>query len=125
MDPIKLSLKREELKVVLETPEGVDKTYTLREMSGKDRDIYLTKMGDKFRYNSQGQVAGVKTFDGMHSILLERCLYDENDKLVSMSDLQNFPSRVLSKLFAVAQKINALTQKLESSEIKNASEASD
>ena len=125
MDPIKLSLKREELKVVLETPEGVDKTYTLREMTGRERDTYLTKMGDKFRYNSQGQVAGVKTFDGMHSILLERCLYDENDKLVSMSDLQNFPSRVLSELFSAAQKINALNQKLESSEIKNASEASD
>ena len=125
MDPIKLSLKREELKVVLETPEGVDKTYTLREMTGRERDTYLTKMGDKFRYNAQGQVSGVKTFEGMHSILLERCLYDENDKLVSMSDLQNFPSRVLSELFAAAQKINALTQKLESSEIKNASEASD
>ena len=125
MDPIKLSLKREELKVVLETPEGVDKTYSLREMTGRERDTYLTKMGDKFRYNAQGQVSGVKTFEGMHSILLERCLYDENDKLVSMSDLQNFPSRVLSELFAAAQKINALTQKLESSEIKNASEASD
>lgn len=125
MDPIKLSLKREELKVVLETPEGVDKTYTLREMTGKERDNYLTKMGDKFRYNSQGQVAGVKTFDGMHSILLERCLYDENDKLVSLAELQNFPSRVLNELFAAAQKINALNQKMEGDEVKNASEASD
>jgi len=125
MDPIKLSLKREELKVVLETPEGVEKTYTLREMSGRERDIYLTKMGDKFRYNSQGQVTGVKTFEGMHSILLERCLYDENNKLVSMTDLQNFPSRVLSELFSAAQKINALNQKMEGDEIKNASGESD
>ena len=82
-------------------------------------------MGDKFRYNSQGQVAGVKTFDGMHSILLERCLYDENDKLVSLAELQNFPSRVLNELFAAAQKINALNQKMEGAEVKNASEASD
>lgn len=125
MDPIKLSLKREELKVVLETPEGVDKTYTLREMSGKDRDNYLTKMGDKFRYNAQGQVSGVKTFEGMHSILLERCLYDETDKLVSLAELQNFPSRVLSELFSAAQKINALNQKMDGDEVKNDSGESD
>jgi hypothetical protein len=42
-----------------------------------------------------------------------------------MTDLQNFPSRVLSELFSAAQKINALNQKMEGDEVKNASEASD
>lgn len=118
MEPIRLSLKRAETPIILETVDGVEKAYKLREMLGKDRDTYLTRMGDKVRYNANGKVTGIKSFDGLQASLLEKCLYDENDHLVSLTDIQNFPTKTQNELFKLAQELNGLNQKAEN-ESKN------
>ena len=124
METIRLSLKRAEMPLIFETADGVEKKYFLREMLGKDRDAYLTKMGDKVRYNANGKVTGIKSFDGLQASLLEKCLYDENDHLVSVTDIQNFPTKTQNELFKLAQDLNGLSQKAED-ESKNDSRESD
>lgn len=124
MEPIKLSLRRGETPIILETTDGVERAYKLREMLGKDRDLYLTRMGDKVRYNENGRVVGIKSFDGLQAALLEKCLYDENDHLVSVTDIQNFPTKTQNELFKLAQELNGLNQKAED-ESKNALGESD
>lgn len=112
------------MPLIFETTDGVEKKYSLREMLGKDRDAYLTKMGDKVRYNANGKVTGIKSFDGLQASLLEKCLYDENDHLVSVTDIQNFPTKTQNELFKLAQDLNGLSQKAED-ESKNDSRESD
>jgi len=120
MEEIRLSLKREEVSVTLETVDGGEHKYVLREMVGRDRDMYLTKMGDRMKFSPSGKVIGIKTFDGLQSSLLSLCLYDDADALVSAKDIQAFPTKTLAALFKVAQEINALNQEDAEEASKNA-----
>jgi len=56
MEELKLSLKREEIKVLLETEEDGEQEYVLREMTGKSRDTYLSKLAGKMRYDLKGEM---------------------------------------------------------------------
>ena len=107
MEEMKLSLKRKEFKVVLES-EGVETPYLLREMNGKERDSHLTSIADRMKYDAKGNVKGLKSFDGLHAALLTRTLFTEDGKPVSVDVIQDFPASVVSKLFDKSQEINAL-----------------
>lgn len=119
MEALRFSLKRAEIPVILETEDGTEKEYTLREMLGKDRDSYLNKMGSKLKMDSKGRVVGIKNYDGHMAILLIRCLFDEEDKLVTIDDVQKFPTKTQSDLFKAAQELNALNLEEEDEDSKN------
>ena len=110
MDAVRVSLKCEEVPVILEAEDGTERTLVLREMVGKDRDAHLQSMAGKMKMNATGQVIGVKSFDGLQASLLARCLYDENGELVPQKEIQSFPTRTQIALFEVAQEINGLNR---------------
>ena len=107
MDELKLSLKRKELRIILES-EGVETPYILREMNGKERDSHLTSIADRMKYDAKGNVKGLKSFDGLHAALLKRTLFKEDGTNVTEEVIQEFPASVVSKLFDKSQEINAL-----------------
>jgi hypothetical protein len=113
----RFSLKRKEQKVVLETETGGERTCVIREMCGRDRDTFSTKNSSRFIVNDKGIVVGLKTHDGQFALLLSLCMYDEENKLMDIKEIQNFPSSVQEELHDLAQKLNWLAKKEE--EIKN------
>jgi len=103
---LQFDLKRKEETVVLEN--GDKKTeYVLRELSGKDRDFYLSKMSEKMRYE-KGKPAGLKNFDGLQALLINLHLHTMDDVRVSVQEIQKFPASVVSGLFDACQSISSL-----------------
>lgn len=111
MEELRLSLKGKEVKVFLETVEGNEETFILRELTGKTRDDYLTSNAARMRFGENGKVAGVKSFDGLQSSLLARCMFTEAGDLVTAKTIQGFPASAVTALFEKAQELNALDVK--------------
>ena len=107
-----------ESKRVKLTENGKEKYYTIREMNGEGRDTFLTKMGTRIKFDEKGKPIGMQNFEGHQADLLIRCMYDEDDKLVTKALVQSWPAKVQQKLFDVAEKLNALTEGAEK-EAKN------
>ena len=106
--PMKLSLKLTEVPVTLERGDGTEVKYVLRELSGKGRDRYLSRMSNRLKYNNAGKPVGMKSFDGLQASLLILCLYNEDDALVTEEELQVWPASAQDALFQKAQEISAL-----------------
>lgn len=102
------SLQRKSESVVLEFPDGA-KTYTIRELSGKERDIYTSMLSGKMRFDQNGKPAGMKDFAGLQIGLLELALVDEEGKPVKKGTIESWPSSAIEGLFKKAQQLSALT----------------
>jgi len=107
-ETLNLSLKLNIEPVEIEQQDGEVLTYTLRELSGKERDNYLTKMSSKMKFDAKGNPSGLKDYQGLHAMLLNLVLRDPHDTIISVKDLQEFPARVQNALFEKAQEMNGL-----------------
>jgi len=87
-----------------------NKRYSLRELDGLQKGKYMNKMGTKVDLGPDGAIQSFKDYSGLETILLEECLYDENDKLVSTEVMQRWPSSLLTDLFRLAQELSGLTE---------------
>ena len=121
---LKFSLVLKEVSVCVSDAEGVEQTYTLRELTGKQRDTYLNKMGDRMKFNEAGKTEGLSNYEGLQSGLLSLSLRDGNGELVKEVVLQGWPASVLSDLFDVAQELSGLDKGAEA-KAKNESKVSD
>lgn len=110
-----LSLQRAEVDVVLDGPDGEQKQWTLRELSGSERNKYLNKMTNRVKVGPGG-ATGIKSFDGFQSDLLCLCLVDEDGKPVSKEIIEDLPSKTQQVLFDKAQKLSGLDTKKEDDE---------
>lgn len=110
MEALKFSNARKEVPVEITDPTGTDRNWTLREMTGKGRDKYLNEVRKFITMGPKGADAQVKRFDGYQATLLHFCLFDENDENVSIEEIQELPVNIVSKLFDVAQEMNALNE---------------
>lgn len=108
MESLTLSLKRNTLPVTLTDDDGIEKNYELRELSGADRDRYLTDMSKRMSYGKDGKAQGISNFDGLQARLVSMSLYDSEGKQVPFDQIQSFPAKVLSALFDAAQELSAL-----------------
>lgn len=121
MEELRLTLKRKERAAIITGEDGKDYQYILREMSGAQRDAYMSAVAEKTRFDSKGNPAGMKSFDGLQAMLLSLCLLDETLKLVSKDAIQSFPATTQSALFEAAQVLNGLVNPKEAgAEPKNA-----
>ena len=117
MENLEVSLKRAEIKVKVIDDAGKEHTYTLRELSGKQRDLFLNSMGKRVNFVN-GKIQGLKTYDGVQADLLALCLYDENNEVVKEDVIQTYPASVLAKLFKAAQVLSGFDE-VAVTEIKN------
>ena len=108
-EPLKFSLKLAKRDVIIADEHGKEVKYYLKELTGSERDDYMTAMGDKVRYNKKGEFLGMKSFEGLNSSLLCRTLfYTESDEEVGVTTLQNMPAQVLAELFEISQVMSGL-----------------
>lgn len=108
-DPLRFSLRREEISVFLSDPNNEEeKEYILREMDGDERDAYLNSL--EGRMKQKGKEMRVARFDGFQVSLIRRCLYHSgvDGKLVEEKEIRAYPSSVQNALFDEAHKLCGL-----------------
>ena len=105
---MKFSLKLKEVPVCIEDLDGKERTFTMRELTGAQRDAFLDSMAKRMKYVGT-QVQGLSKYEGLQAELLSYCLYDDNNEAVKAVELQKYPAGVLTALFDEAQKLSGLT----------------
>jgi len=121
MKIFKLDLREE--RVVLESRKHGKREYVIREMTGKARDAYLTHQAKNMSIEGDG-VKKIRSFNGMFSQLLSRCIYDgETNELVPEKEILDWPAATIEALFDIANNLSSLTEESQE-EAGNASEAS-
>lgn len=90
------------------TKDGEKESYVLKEMTGQQRDQYLTSLSKRVSTGKDGK-ATVSNFEGLQAELLTRCLFVvSTNEPAAREVIQSFPASVQSKLFEAAQSLNGL-----------------
>lgn len=104
---IEVDVRKRDVALV-DNKEGVTKNYTIKEMSGSQKEEYLNSLRQKSRVADNGDII-VENYKGMFTDLLCCCMYNEEDELVQRGELTNMPARVLTDLSQIAKQLNGLT----------------
>lgn len=111
-EPKRLKTKRNEVQVILEEEDGSESTYTIRELSGADRDSYLTSAGKKtLKDNSGRPTSFLQDYRGMFSDLLCMSLFDAKGMKVPADRIQKWPHSTQFELFKIAQRLSGFDEK--------------
>ena len=113
MANLSFSLKLEELSINITDAEGTEQVYTIRELTGEQRDRYLNTIGGRMKFNSAGKMAGLNNYKDLQSGFLALCIYDNENKLVPVKTLQSWPASVLEEIFKIAQKLSGMDKGIE------------
>jgi len=113
---MKYSLKLKEDPIEIEGLDGVVKNYVLRELDGLQRDTYLDGIGSQMKFNAAGKTAGLKSYKDLQASLLALCVYDDEDKLVPLKDIQTWPAGLQGDLFEIANKMSRLDKGVKAEE---------
>jgi hypothetical protein len=89
-----LVLRNEPFKV--RGKDGVVTTFIIWELTGPERDAYMSDSAKKSRFTETGKFAGFKDFKGSESDLLCRCVKLENGQRLTDSVFASWPARVQS-----------------------------
>ncbi len=114
---INLARKTEQVRLK-DASTGEVQTYTLKEMSGFERDQWMNRMSKSLKVGADGKSSGVSDYTGIHYSLIARCLYDASDKLVSEDIIRNWPASAQKVLFDKCQALNGLNDDTEGTEGK-------
>lgn len=111
---LKFSTVLEELPVLLTGKDGIEKKFTLRELTGAQRAIYNESFDIKIEMDEEGKAKatageGFKSFSAKK--FLAMCLYDENNKLVGEETIGSYPSTVVNELHMAAIELSGLDKK--------------
>jgi hypothetical protein len=105
------------------------KEYILSEISGAQREVFLTKQSARMRFDAKGNVQGLRDFTGFESNLVSLSLKDkETGKCVEVSVIETWPASVVMQLAKEARKISGMASPGEAEETeqpKNDSAASE
>lgn len=85
---------------------GVD--HTVQELSGRERDAYLTKGADRFLMDETGKITGVKNFDNHQADLIVAALRDAEGKPVALPLVQLWPSSTQEAVYDIACELSKL-----------------
>jgi hypothetical protein len=116
MEPLRFSLRKKEIEVIMEDDAGEELKMVLREMDGDERDAYLNGLKD--RMTVKGDTARIKNFAGHQVALIKRCLFyaGVDGAAVEESKIKKFPSSVQSDLFEAAHTLCGLDTKKDDDE---------
>jgi hypothetical protein len=108
MPAIRLSAIRKSQPIELETQdntgEAVVLLYSVKEMTGAERDAWLSEQSAKYG-DGEKEVADYK---GIYSTLLKYCFYGPTGSLVPESEIQLLPAAAQEALHGIALDVNGL-----------------
>lgn len=99
-----LTLDFQSCNVNVKKKTGMVSKYRIIEFDGDKRDNYLNDVNKRFKAGPDGK-RSMSDFRGFQALLLTRCLYGENNQLVSATELKDWPATALDKAHERAQKI--------------------
>lgn len=111
---LKFSLKRREIPVEID-----ERKYTLREMDGYHRDMYLNIVTKSQTGSMDGKTIRVKNFEGLQAKLISLCLYNESNELVPSEEIQKWPAAMQTGLFKECQGLNGLDDDIKEDDEEN------
>ncbi len=123
---LKFSVILKEIPVKLTGTDGVEKSYTLKELTATQRATYNDNFDFKIEMidNKAKASAGDNFKMPSAKAFIAMCLYDVDDKLVDENIIGDFPATVVQELHAAALELSGMDEKaLEAA--KNALGASD
>ena len=121
MEKLSFKLALKKVPVELLDEQNNPMTYSLKEFNSQQRELFMNGMRE--RMTGSGEEATITNFEGMHASLLTKCLYDPDDKLVTIEVLNTWPATVVGDLFTAGQTLNGLNKKAKA-EAKNDSKVS-
>ena len=105
---LRICLTRKTLPVATTRLDGTEVEYVLKELTGVERDQWLTGMSGRMEKGTDGKPTGViKDFHNMQASLIALCLYDEADRRVALSKVSEFPATVQSALYEACQNLKS------------------
>jgi hypothetical protein len=88
--------------------------YVLVELNGKQRDKWLTNIGNRRKTDKKGNPIGGFNFDGMQAALVTECLFkvaaDGTRTGVPIETIQRWPAKVSGGLFDAARGLSGLDE---------------
>lgn len=113
MQELSFTTKLAEQKVSITDTEGVQKEYTLRELTGDQRQVYMDSFDfDITLVDGKAQIsskANIKSFPT--KTFLSLCLFDEDNNPVTEKVIGKYPSTTTEGLHKAALKLSALDKK--------------
>lgn len=108
---MKISVIRKSLPIEIELADGNVVMFSVKEMTGAQRDDYFNRMSGKTKIDpNTNEVVGVKDYSGLYSTLLSLTLYDPDDKLVPEAKIQEWPDSAQRAVWEVAKDLNGLSK---------------
>ena len=111
-----ISLVRKTKKIKITGEDGGTKLYTLKEMTGANRDNYVSSQIKKAKIGPDGKPVGITDVDGAQSNLIAKCIYDENDKPIPESVIAQWPASAQTAVFKVCRDMNGMDEESEEKE---------
>jgi hypothetical protein len=110
-----LSLKRAQTEVDIEDEAGKTTTYLLKEMTGTQRDQYVSNMMKRTKFDGEGKILQMGDITGMQASLISMCLYDPQGQLVPPTFINAMPATSQNLLFEACSRLNGLDKGAETS----------
>lgn len=117
-DLLVFDLRRQEKKLKITKLDGTAANWTLREIDGSQRVLYMNMMGTKMKTDADGKAVGIKDYTGVETNLIAMCLFDEKGESVGEAEIKKFPSQVQSNLYLACMKLCGLMDAAKD-EVKN------
>lgn len=108
MKELKFQLRNKTREVTIETNEGDEMKFEVRELKAAVREKYMDNLSRRLTLDSKGNIIGLKKYEGMQMDLLTICMVNEKEEPVTRAMLDAWPSSTVTALFHAAQCINGL-----------------
>lgn len=115
----KISVIRKSQPVELEVSEGETILYYIKEMTGAERDAWLTEQSKKYTTGPDGKPSEIRDYNGIYSTLLKYCLYGPTGVKVPESVIQEWPVAAQEALHEIAANLNGIKGREEGDDAKN------
>lgn len=107
---MKYSLKKKVEHISADNAEGEGTTeFQIRELTAAERDAYMDRIMKRTKIVN-GVAQGLTTFKGVQAELLTVCLFKDNGELVTLQEVQEYPSCFVADVFKQAQELNGLNK---------------
>lgn len=110
-NPIVFNLELAEETVILRDKDGKEQTILVKELTGDQRDKWMTITAKKLRTDKAGNNT-LSSFDGIQSSLISLgCFYqggDRDGENVTFDEANNWPARVNKAVFDMIQRMSGL-----------------
>jgi hypothetical protein len=104
---MKLTTTLKTVSVEIEGADGIANAYTIKELTGAEREKYLDTVSARMKYVGDKPV-GFTTYEGSYTKLLAMCLYDSTGAKVNVETIKQWPQSTVEALFKEAQSISGL-----------------